>query len=173
MTTEDIKSNPVLFEKKYRRLNTRLAELNEKVSTKIIQIENLKAQVKQLRAELTVFKAKDKATRARGEQLAEKNLVFSNKVGKLFEAIQPYYPECSFDAVKRRSRKREIVEPRHLMCYFLREKYRFSWKLIGKIIGGRDHSSCINSYNRVVDLCAFDRSFRTMVDKLKEEVKNI
>lgn len=52
------------------------------------------------------------------------------------------------DDVKKRSRKKEIIEIRHLSAFFMRKLLNESWTAIGRFLGGRDHSTAINSFKQ-------------------------
>ena len=51
-----------------------------------------------------------------------------------------------------RTRKREVMYIRHMLVYILYERNFASLKQIGKMVGGRHHSTIINSRDLVKDL---------------------
>lgn len=53
--------------------------------------------------------------------------------------------KVSIDKVKSKSRKHEIMTPRHWCMWFLKQKTSLTLKEIGDIMGGRDHTTVINS----------------------------
>lgn len=55
-----------------------------------------------------------------------------------------YLPED----VKKPNRKKELVEIRHMATFFMRKLLNANWRTIGQFLGGRDHSTAINSYNQ-------------------------
>ena len=48
-----------------------------------------------------------------------------------------------------RSRKREVVEPRQICMYLMREVLGFSYPHIGEKMGKRDHTTAIHAYEKV------------------------
>lgn len=58
----------------------------------------------------------------------------------------------SYDRVLKKSRKREVVVARQLICYWSRAMTKFSLKEIGLLIGGKDHTTVIHSCNAVNNL---------------------
>lgn len=48
-----------------------------------------------------------------------------------------------------KTRKKEVVRPRQMIMYVLREDYAVSFPLIGQKLGGRDHTTVIHSCDRV------------------------
>ena len=58
------------------------------------------------------------------------------------------------DSIYNKTRKKEVVRPRQVVMYILREDFNISFPSIGDKLGGRDHTTVIHSY-----------------EKMKEEVK--
>lgn len=53
------------------------------------------------------------------------------------------------DKVKGKGRKSEIIKPRQVSVYVLRKRFKISFPIIGKIIGGRDHTTILHAYNKI------------------------
>jgi len=51
-----------------------------------------------------------------------------------------------------KSRKKELVFPRHLAAYLLREKLSLSFPQIAKILGKKDHTSTMYAYRKIKEL---------------------
>ncbi len=49
-----------------------------------------------------------------------------------------------------KNRRKEIVEARQVAMYILREDYNISFPHIGKKLGGRDHTTVMHSYEKIV-----------------------
>lgn len=54
--------------------------------------------------------------------------------------------------VYKRSRKRELVTARQLICYYAKIYCDMSLKSIGKKVGGKDHTTVIHSIRRIKEL---------------------
>lgn len=48
-----------------------------------------------------------------------------------------------------KNRKQEIVKPRQVLMYILREHFNYSLSNIGEKLGGRDHTTVIHAYDKV------------------------
>ncbi len=48
-----------------------------------------------------------------------------------------------------KSRKAEIVQPRHVIAYYLTSELGYGLSSVGRVLGGRDHSSVVHSRNVV------------------------
>jgi chromosomal replication initiator protein len=70
--------------------------------------------------------------------------------------------ECGLtkEQIISRSRKREFVESRHISAYVIKRKTRYSLAKIGEGLGGRDHTTIMNSVRKFEDLFETDPVFR-------------
>ena len=48
-----------------------------------------------------------------------------------------------------KTRKKEVVLPRQIVMYVLREEFNASYPYIGKRLGNRDHTTCIHAYEKI------------------------
>lgn len=69
--------------------------------------------------------------------------------------------EISLEALKSKSRKREIVEARQIAMTIMCKERCGSLAEIGFFFGGRDHSTVIHARNTVADLMLTNKSFHT------------
>ncbi len=51
--------------------------------------------------------------------------------------------------VYKKTRKKEVVKPRQIIMYILREDYNIAYPTIGQKLGGRDHTTVIHSYEKI------------------------
>ncbi|MEK7482178.1 MAG: helix-turn-helix domain-containing protein, partial [Patescibacteria group bacterium] len=47
------------------------------------------------------------------------------------------------------SRKKEVVKPRQVAMYLLREELKVSFPSIGRKLGGKDHTTAIHAYEKI------------------------
>lgn len=66
----------------------------------------------------------------------------------IIRMVSEFYGISQADLMKR-SRKKEIVRPRQICMYLLREEARSSFPEIGQKLGGRDHSTVIHAYEKI------------------------
>jgi chromosomal replication initiator protein len=55
------------------------------------------------------------------------------------------------DSIYNKTRRKEVVKPRQVVMYILREDYGISFPSIGDKMGGRDHTTVIHSYEKIKD----------------------
>jgi len=48
-----------------------------------------------------------------------------------------------------KTRKKEVVKPRQVLMYILREDFNTSYPYIGQKLGGRDHTTVIHAYDKI------------------------
>jgi chromosomal replication initiator protein len=53
------------------------------------------------------------------------------------------------DSLCKKTRHKEVVKPRQLAMYILREDFNISYPTIGQKMGGRDHTTVIHSYEKI------------------------
>ena len=67
---------------------------------------------------------------------------------KIIQAVADFY-DLKEKELLASSRKREIVRPRQIAIYLLRENLKCSFPFIGRRIGGKDHTTAIHSYKKI------------------------
>lgn len=70
------------------------------------------------------------------------------------------------ESVYAKTRRREVVRPRQIIMYILREDFHLSYPAIGSVFGGRDHTTVIHACEKV-------RNDLTESEELKSEVIEI
>jgi len=67
---------------------------------------------------------------------------------KIIKAVSEFYDLKERDLTSS-SRKKEIVKPRHVAMYLLREELKGSFPFIGRKLGDKDHTTAIHAYNKI------------------------
>jgi chromosomal replication initiator protein len=67
---------------------------------------------------------------------------------QIIRAVSDFY-DLGIDGLLERSRRREVVKPRQIAMYLLREDYHGSYPLIGQKLGGRDHTTALHAYYKI------------------------
>lgn len=66
----------------------------------------------------------------------------------ILKTVAEFYNIAPTDLTKR-SRKKEVVKPRQIAMYLLREEIKLSFPDIGQKLGGRDHSTVIHACEKI------------------------
>ena len=81
---------------------------------------------------------------------------------KIIQAVAEFYDIKQNDLLSR-SRRKEIVRPRQIIMYLLREELKYSYPSIGRRVGGKDHTTAIHSYEKI---CKELRESETLVEEI-------
>lgn len=99
--------------------------------------------------------------------------ISSLKIGNR-EAKDSFKNLCSFffkqkwEQIISTSRKREFVQPRHIISYWLTEKNVWSLTRIGIFMGNRDHSTIIHGNQTLAGLIETDKAIKSMCKNFAE-----
>jgi len=69
-----------------------------------------------------------------------------------------------------RERTRQVARPRQIAMYLLREEANLSLPQIGKVLGGRDHTTVMYGCDKIADLLERDDKLRREVIKIREHL---
>lgn len=89
----------------------------------------------------------------------------------ILKSVADFYSISSNDLLKR-SRKKEVVKPRQVAMFLLREETKLSFPEIGQKLGGRDHSTVIHACEKIRGESSIDESLKTELLMIKERVYN-
>jgi chromosomal replication initiator protein len=73
------------------------------------------------------------------------------------------------DSIYEKTRHKEVIKPRQIIMYILREDMNISYPSIGQKLGGRDHTTVIHSCEKVKGDLKVDQS---LVDELAQ-IRNL
>ncbi len=79
----------------------------------------------------------------------------------IIEAVSKFYGTSSKEIIGN-SRKKEVVWPRQIAIYLIREELNTSYPTIGNELGGRDHTTAMHAYNKI---------YHEVKDKENEKIK--
>lgn len=91
----------------------------------------------------------------------QKNISVKNVVDRVAE-----YYGIDEESIYEKTRRREVVRPRQVIMYILREDFSISYPTIGTKLGGRDHTTVIHSCEKIKREVLVD-------NELAKEIQNI
>lgn len=89
----------------------------------------------------------------------------------ILKAVADFYNISAADLIKR-SRKKEVVKPRQVAMFLLRDETKLSFPEIGQKLGGRDHSTVIHAVEKIKAEAAVDEPLKQELVLIKERVYN-
>ena len=75
------------------------------------------------------------------------------------------------EALASKRRTKDVMVPRQVAMYLIKETLGMSLSRIGDLFGGRDHSTVIHSIRKVEETMEQDEDFRRLVDAARDEVQ--
>jgi len=104
-----------------------------------------------------------------------KNLIKTNAVPKknisvkeVVKTVAGFY-NIEESSIYEKTRKKEVVKPRQLIMYILREDFGVSYPSIGEKLGGRDHTTVIHSCEKIKN----DLKTDNLLSQELEQIKSI
>lgn len=71
------------------------------------------------------------------------------------------------ESVYKKTRKKEVVKPRQLIMYILREDFSLPYPAIGQKIGNRDHTTVIHSYEKIKRELGTDTELEQEINQIR------
>lgn len=85
---------------------------------------------------------------------------------EVIEAVSKYYQIRKRDLLGD-SRARPVARPRQILMYILRTELRIPLEEVGRLIGGRDHTTVMHAVNKITQLATSDVHIREDMSKIK------
>lgn len=166
---------------------TRLAIVTEKAGTRAIQIDddalafiakNIQRNVRELEGALIKVGAHYDLTHQRItleytkkilEGILEQPHPRTVDVAKILEVVRAHY-NISLDDLCGKCRKQEIVRPRQIAMYLLRQENNISFPSIGNYFGGRDHTTAMHACEKITKLLERDEELAQEINFIRERL---
>jgi len=91
------------------------------------------------------------------------------RLKEVLEAVSDFY-NIKVSEMIGPSRKKELVEPRQVAMYLLREELKTSFPLIGKEFGNRDHTTVMHSYEKIKKEVEVEGRKKQEIDFIKQKL---
>ncbi|MFA5942327.1 MAG: chromosomal replication initiator protein DnaA [Candidatus Paceibacterota bacterium] len=92
----------------------------------------------------------------------QKSISVKNVVDKVAE-----FYGIDEESIYEKTRRREVVRPRQVIMYLLREDFNISYPAIGTKLGGRDHTTVIHSCEKVKREIVVDSDLATEIQNIR------
>ena len=117
----------------------------ETVQSSIRELEGvLTTLITQAQFRNTVLTVNDVKLLIRNNIKSKKNISITD----IIKNICAYY-QIDEQLLYSKTRRKDIVKPRQVIMYLLRQEYDISYPIIGDKLGGRDHTTVIHSYEKI------------------------
>jgi len=93
----------------------------------------------------------------------------STNFKKIIQAVASFY-DLDKDDLALTTRRKEIVKPRQIAMYLLRQELQESFPSIGRRFQGKDHTTAIYAYERIAQKIEEDPSLATEINLIKQRL---
>ena len=90
---------------------------------------------------------------------------------KVIQAAAEYFDIKAADIIGN-CRKKELVGPRQIVMYIMREEMNASYPSIGQELGGRDHTTAMHAYNKIKKENEDDEKLQQDINLIKQKLFN-
>lgn len=166
------------YETRVAIIKIKLQELNQEISEEIISLiaKRVKKNIRELEGVLKkiIFyqeKKPEEMTRKLAEEIIEKSIqIFPHSLtdNQIIKSVADFFHTTPVDLTSH-SRKKEVVEPRQIAMYLLRDILEMSYPCIGEKMG-RDHTTAIHSYEKVNQEINKNSSLNQKILLIKESI---
>jgi chromosomal replication initiator protein len=87
----------------------------------------------------------------------------------LIRTVAEFYEISEKDLITN-SRKKDIVKPRQVAMYLLREDLKYSFPTIGEKFGGKDHTTVIHAYNKIAKEIQQDHQLMNEIETIRAKL---
>jgi chromosomal replication initiator protein len=91
---------------------------------------------------------------------------------EIINAVCKYYGLKREDIVSK-GRKKELIIPRQVAIYLMREMTNKSLPQIGSIMGGKDHSTIFHSENKIKELLKTDAELKKSISEIRQIISSV
>ncbi|MHB1316902.1 MAG: chromosomal replication initiator protein DnaA [Minisyncoccota bacterium] len=84
----------------------------------------------------------------------------------LVKTVADFY-NIEENSIYEKTRKKEIIKPRQIIMYILREEFNISYPAIGEKLGGRDHTTVMHSCEKIKRDILADESLAGEINQLR------
>jgi len=89
----------------------------------------------------------------------------------VIKAVAEFYNIPEKDLISH-SRKKELVKPRQIVMYLLREYLKYSFPTIARKLGDRDHTTILHAYNKINQELIKNHLLTQEINLIKEKIYN-
>ncbi len=146
------------FESRIAILKRKLEEKNHHIKDEVIEFiaKTVQTNIRELEGALNrvlltqKLKQKELSLKEVKDLLKEISIPSNKKLSpkNLIKAVADFYDLKEKDILSS-SRKREIVKPRQIAMYLLKENFGCSYPFIAKLFGGKDHTTAIYAVEKI------------------------
>ena len=90
----------------------------------------------------------------------------------ILKTVSSFY-EVSIDDLIAKNRKKEVVLPRQIAMFLMRQELQFSFPGIGDKLGGRDHTTVIHACEKISSAIEIDEKLKESLEDIKNRIYSV
>jgi chromosomal replication initiator protein len=90
---------------------------------------------------------------------------------QILQVVAGFYDVAERDLINK-NRRQEIVKPRQIAMYLLREELKGSYPFIGQKLGGRDHTTAIHACEKINRILKEDELLAEEINAIRQQLYN-
>ncbi len=94
------------------------------------------------------------------------------KTNDVIKAVSKHY-SIRKEVLLGKKRNKEIVLPRQILIFLLREELDLPYKGIGREVGGKDHTTIIHNYNKIKKLIIEDNNLEQEISEIRDRLYSV
>ncbi len=91
---------------------------------------------------------------------------------KIVQAVNGFY-DLKDKEIFETTRKKEVVKPRQIVMFFLREELKYSFPAIGRMFKGKDHTTAIHAHNKIKKEIETSVDFAEEISLIKRRIYDL
>jgi chromosomal replication initiator protein len=171
------------FETRVAILNSKCKEKNYELPPEIITLiaTSVQSNVRELEGALTRIIAFHHLNNTKPTVNSVKSIITSTShyqkrggaitVKQVITHVSDFF-EIKIEDLMGNSRKKELVVPRQITMYLLREEGKCSYPTIGQELGNRDHTTAMHAYEKIRKAVEEDEKIRQDINLIRQRLYN-
>lgn len=171
------------YETRIAILNTKCQEKNYPLPREIITVvaNTVQSNVRELEGALNRIIAFHQLNNSKPTVESVKSIITSTSyyhkregamTTKQITSTVAAFFEISIDNLLGSSRKKELVVPRQITMFLMREEAKCSYPTIGQEMGGRDHTTAMHAYEKIRKAVENDEKIRQDINLIRQRLYN-
>ena len=171
VTKPDYESRYAILKTKIENSNINLADEILEYLASVIQ-DNIRELEGALNAIVCQINTKKKDLTLQEIKLIIKHNIKPQKIISIKEvtSIVAGYYNIEEKILFEKTRRKEVVKPRQVIMYILREDFNTSYPYIGQKLGGRDHTTVIHAYEKIKKDMRSDNLLYQEIEQIRAQI---
>lgn len=168
------------YESRLAILKTKITNLNVKISDEIIDYlsNSIQDNIRELEGALNTIICQIQVKKNQLNLTEVKNLLKNNlkqqrtlSAKDVMKTVADYY-NIEEKILYEKTRRKEVVKPRQIIMYLLREDFNTSYPHIGQKLGGKDHTTVMHAYEKIKESIKNDEIINQEINQIRSILYN-